>query len=115
MKLFWILLITAGIIVSILQSHNLYIKFTAFETNSVVSISYASLDFPSVTLCNQNALRASKIIEFGNAQLKQFLQEVKPRSDYMVPAPSETGSGTASGNQVNSRRKVCDLVDVVTR
>ena len=63
-RLIWLTLVITGSVLFILQFHLSVKRFFEYKVNTVVYMSSdAEAKFPAITICNQNALRKSKIEE----------------------------------------------------
>ncbi|CAD5123960.1 DgyrCDS12265 [Dimorphilus gyrociliatus] len=85
-QIFWILIVLCALTLFILQVTLRRIHFRKKEAAVNVEVIYADeLEFPTVTICNQNRFRLSKIAEFGYYTFFQTLYntELQNKTKYL--------------------------------
>ena len=76
-RLFWLLVIFGGLGATGWQLYGIFDKYFLFEPSTQISIAFQSpLDFPSVTICNLNPVRKSKLDLYPG--MKRFMREQVP-------------------------------------
>ena len=84
-------------------------------------INYEPLEFPSVTICNVNPIRVSKLEYYGSDELVAFLSESRPSADYQTTNPSAQQQQQQESDQPDDgqpisarRRKVITRLSVLS-
>ena len=92
-----------------------YVLCVAFryETSPTMRINYEPLEFPSVTICNVNPIRVSKLDYYGSDELVAFLSESQPSADYQTTNPSAQQAQQEidqldDGQPISARRRKVD-------
>ena len=66
---------------AIYQLRSISITYFERKTTSLITLGYAPLPFPSITLCNINPIRLDKL-DLASDDMKDFVESVKPDRDY---------------------------------
>ncbi|CAH1776112.1 unnamed protein product [Owenia fusiformis] len=69
----WSLLFIAACVVTVEQLYEVFDKYYSYDKNTVISLEYQHIRFPSITICNQNAIRKDKL-HLARPELKAFLE-----------------------------------------
>ncbi len=77
---------------SLIQLKDLIGNYLSNPYSTVVELGFGSLDFPSVTICNQNPIRITEI-EDVDKELFCYLSSLAPNSQ----GDCESGGGTSGG------------------
>ncbi|KAH9493154.1 Deproteinrin unc-8 [Bulinus truncatus] len=74
-KLLWSLLLAAAIGFLFFHLYNLFSNYFDYNKFSQINLSYKSLQFPAVTVCNVNIMRLSQVNK-SSEQLRNFLSSL---------------------------------------
>ncbi|XP_067674763.1 acid-sensing ion channel 2-like [Haliotis asinina] len=76
-RTFWVLAVLAGAGVAVYNIWTIFLAFGTFEVSTVVNLVYnAKLRFPSITICNINAVKRSKLQNVSGDTLKTLQSAV---------------------------------------
>ena len=77
-KLMWVIFLLVAMAAMILHLYYLFTTYYSYQKQTQVLLGFSKLQFPAVTICNMNAVRRSQMMEYGNKELKEFVQSVRP-------------------------------------
>ena len=80
-RLLWILLFIAALGLTTWQFIEVLQKFLAQDTSTSITLGYANLEFPSVTICNINPIRQSALNE-TSPKVEKFIKSLTPSEEY---------------------------------
>lgn len=87
-RIIWIFLFLCGTAAVIWQLHGVINKYLEHPVATTISIGYSTLDFPTITICNMNPIRASMVSQ--DEQLEDYVEEIYEttgQSDYANKPP----------------------------
>ncbi|KAK3790662.1 hypothetical protein RRG08_048786 [Elysia crispata] len=76
-RIIWSCLLIAAFALMSFHLYNLIITYFQYKKQTQVQLSFNNLQFPAVTICNENAMRMSQIY-LASQNLKQFIDDVDP-------------------------------------
>ncbi|KAK2167592.1 hypothetical protein LSH36_26g10056 [Paralvinella palmiformis] len=113
-KTFWTVIFLGALAAMLQQTFQICEKYYSYKTTSSVSIGYDKLPFPSVTICNINPIRRSKVNELGGP-IAAFVSGLLPRTGYGYAWDVQTNTEATirnedlnepnSGMRINSRSR----------
>ena len=74
--LFWIIIFAIACTACLLHVGYLSMKYFDHSTSSKTDIGFTNLEFPSVTVCNMNPIRYSKLNE-STAEMQNFIHQIE--------------------------------------
>ena len=81
-KAIWSFIFLAAIGAWLWHSIVLIQSYIRYDTSSQVKITFDSLDFPTITLCNINPIRENAITRFGSEDLEELLELMRPEETF---------------------------------
>ena len=74
--LFWIIIFGIACTACVLHIGYLSMQYLDYSTSSKTDIGFTNLEFPSVTVCNMNPIRYSKLDE-STAEMQNFINQIE--------------------------------------
>lgn len=93
-RIFWICIFLGGMAATIYNVQMLLVLYFSFQVNTQVSLGYAKLDFPTVTICNINPIRQSMLDQYGTPEMKNFVAQLKPTNSYKFDIRANQSAGS---------------------
>ena len=101
-KSFWALIFIACSAACVYNLYLIFINYYSYPTATNIYLGYEPLSFPTVTICNLNAIRKSQAVKAS--KLHSYLGSIQKPPDRLRNPPS--GQGDSGGSRGRGRRKV---------
>ncbi|XP_055886446.1 degenerin mec-10-like isoform X1 [Biomphalaria glabrata] len=87
LKAIWSFLLAAAIGAMVFHLYTLFDRYLRYDKHAEIDMSFSSLQFPAVTVCNTNIMRSSMTRNASN-EIHSLLADIKNKSQQIVEANS---------------------------